>query len=207
MTSQPDPINLPAPVTETVRRINPAAWPAPAPAARIPGPPANLWQSYTGETPDVYADMFRAAAQTIDMAGHDPHEETGISLSTALARTARFRAAAELDEGRAVFGDEQYERHVDAATDMWMRELEIRLGAVLYMTGQQLHDHGTHLTEFYRDWEMAWTSDAPRPDKARVVAVLGTAAALCELLEDVAEGSRRKQNDALKAAIRPQDGR
>lgn len=178
--------------------------PAEAEAPAVPGLPPipDLWQSYAGEDARVYAGLFHEAAALIMAAGYDAHDDyegaSGISIASALAEVARGRAGAELEQGRAVYGDDQWARRLTAAADMWRRELEIRLAAVLYATGQQLYDHSTHLTDVSRDWEMHWNSDAPRPDQGRAVGLLTTAAAVCDLLGAITADARNRAAAALE---------
>jgi hypothetical protein len=187
--------------------VPPQAWPpaggrllehTPRPAAAaVP----DLWQSYAYEDPAVYANLYRAAADLIDAQGYDAADDYegahGISVAAALAEVARDRAGAELEQGTAVYGDDQWARHLATATDMWRRELEIRLGAVLYATGQQLYDHSSHLTDVYRDWEKRWNHDAPAPDQNRATGLLRTAAAVYDLLGQLTDQARQRRADEL----------
>jgi hypothetical protein len=166
------------------------------PAAVDLPPSPDLWQSYAGEAPAVYAVMFRQAADLLGRVGYDAHDDyegaRGISIAAALAEVALERAGAELEQGRAVYGDDQWARHLRAAADMWRRELEIRLGAVCYLTGQQLYDHSTHLTDVYRDLEKRWNHDAPPLDQGRAVGLLTTAADLLDILATTHTAARAR---------------
>ena len=164
--------------------------------ASNPAPLPDLWQSFAAADASEYAALYRSAAALIALHGYDAADDyegaRGISVASALAEVAKDHAAAELEQGRAVYGDDQWPRHLTAAADMWRRELEIRLGAVLYATGQQLHDHHQHLTDVYRDWEKRWNHDAPAPDQARAIGLLLTAAALYGQLHELYEPARQR---------------
>jgi hypothetical protein len=138
-----------------------------------------IWQSRAGDTPAGLAALYRDAARRIRTCGYDGATVTGdyegshgISITTALRHAAMQR-----DQNTA-----------DAA-DL-TEELETRLAAVLYLTGQLTYRTGIRDLS---DQVAAWENDLPAvagswPVRYRwhtqdeAVAVLETAAALLDTL-------------------------
>jgi hypothetical protein len=107
-------------------------------------------------------------------------------VQSALCAAALDRATAEL-RGTILEGDMLEARaHVTAST--WFHYAELRLGAVLYLLGQQ-NGSSRELGDAVNDWEMHWNSDAPRPTAPVVLAVLEAAAALMGAVSAVAEAA------------------
>jgi hypothetical protein len=144
---------------------------------------AATWRSRAGDTPAALAALYRDAAQRIRTCGYDAavgpgdfyQGHKGISVQVALRQAAMQR-----DQNTA-----------DAA-DL-AEELETRLAAALYLTGQLTRRTSIHdLT----DQVAAWESDLPEVEGAwpvryrwhtqdEALAVLETAAALLGTLGGV----------------------
>jgi hypothetical protein len=139
-----------------------------------------VWQSRAGDTPAGLAALYRDAAQRIRTCGYDAavgagdfyEGHKGISVQVALRRAAMQR-----DQNTA-----------DAA-DL-AEELETRLAAVLYLTGQRTQRTGIHDLS---DQVAAWESDLPPREGSwpvryrwhtqdEALAVLETAATLLDTL-------------------------
>jgi hypothetical protein len=149
-----------------------------------------VWQSRAGDTPGGLAALYRDAAQRIRTCGYDAATATGdyegshgISITTALRLAAETCGAQTRGEG--ISGPYTAADAADLA-----EELETRLAAVLYLTGQLTHRTGIRDLS---DQVAAWESDLPRmvgcwPARYRwhaqdeALAVLETAAALLDAL-------------------------
>jgi hypothetical protein len=142
-----------------------------------------VWASRAGDTPAALAALYRAAAQRIRTTGYDACEVTGpyegqqgISICTALRQAAMQR-----DQNTA-----------DAA-DL-AEELETRLAAVLYLTGQLTYRTGIRdLSDCVAGWERdlpqvegSWPVRYRWHTQDEALAVLETAAALLGVITDPA---------------------
>jgi hypothetical protein len=137
---------------------------------------APIWQSRVGDTPAGLAALYRDAAQRIRISGYDAAVgagdfyagHKGISIQLALRQAAMQR-----DQNTA-----------DAA-DL-AEELETRLAAVLYLTGQHTRRTGVHdLSDQLAVWEAdlppiegCWPVRYRWHTQDEALAVLETAAAL-----------------------------
>lgn len=149
----------------------------------VPSPkPINLWQSRMGERADEYAALFATAARYVRTCGYDAYQETGvkISVNTALHSAARDRAALEID--KSAMTSEQYQRALEVGARDWQEELRQRFAACLYVVGQQLYNHDRDLGQAVDYWEMGYSSDAPRPDEDKAVAMLEAASHIYAVL-------------------------
>ena len=148
------------------------------------------WQSRAGDSPAGFAALYRDAAQRIRASGYDAATVTGdyegshgISITTALRLAAETYGAHTRGEG--IFGPYTAADATDLA-----EELETRLAAVLYLTGQLTYRTGIRDLS---DQVATWETDLPRvegtwPTRYRwhtqdeALAVLETAAVLCDAL-------------------------
>jgi len=139
----------------------------------------SVWQSRAEDTPAGLAALYRDAAQRIRACGYDAATVTGDYVgSRGICITTALRHAAM-----------QRDQNTADAPDL-SEELETRLAAVLYLTGQLTYRTGIRDLP---DQVAAWESDLPRvegswPTRYRwhtqdeALAVLETAAALLDSL-------------------------
>jgi hypothetical protein len=118
----------------------------------------SVWQSRAGDTPAGLAALYREAAQRIRTCGYDAATATGdyegshgININTALRQAAETHGAQTRGEG--IFGPYTAADAADLA-----EELETRLAAVLYLTGQLTYRTGIRDLS---DQVAAWESDLP----------------------------------------------
>jgi hypothetical protein len=151
---------------------------------------ASTWRSRAGDTPAGLAALYRDAAERIRTCGYDAATVTGdyegsrgICITTAVRQAAETYGAQTRAEG--IFGPYTAADAADLA-----EELETRLAAVLYLTGQRFYRTGIHdLSDQVAAWESDLPLDASRPGvryrwhtQDEALAVLETAAALCATL-------------------------
>lgn len=121
---------------------------------------APVWQSRAGDTPTGLAALYRDAAQRIRASGYDAavgsgdfyEGHKGISIQVALRHAAETCGAQTQGEG--IFGPYTVGDVADLA-----EELETRLAAVLYLTGQWTRRTGMHYD--LADQVAAWEADLP----------------------------------------------
>jgi hypothetical protein len=161
------------------------------PVSQITPSAASTWRSRAGDTPAGLAVLYRDAAQRIRTSGYDAATVTGdyegshgISITIALRQAAETCWAERAPE-RGLLPREVAMDAADLA-----EELETRLAAVLYLTGQLTYRTGIRDLP---DCVAGWERDLPQvegswPVKYRwhtqdeALAVLETAAALLDSL-------------------------
>ena len=150
-----------------------------------------VWQSRDRGHPASLAALYRDAAQRIRARGYDAavgggdfyQGHQGISIQVALRQAAAAHGAQTRGEG--IFGP-----YTEADVADLAEELETRLAAVLYLTGQRTYRTGIQdLSDQVAAWEAGLPSDVSRPGvhyrwhtQDEALAVLETAAALCDAL-------------------------